>query len=104
MILYFKDKLRGKPAFSKGELSLILGLYGSYVQKGVWRDYAIDYLPDMAVFSVYKSSKEAPAYAIAKLAPRGILKPAQFVIYEGAKTIKQSADLSDVLNYFGDLS
>ena len=100
MILYFKDKLRGKPAFSKGELSLILGLYGTRVQKGEWRDYAIDYLHDMAVFSIYKSSKEAPIYSIAKLAAQGFLKPARFVVLSGEKTIKESTTLADILGYF----
>lgn len=102
MILYFKDKLRGKPAFSKGELSLILGLYGSRVQKGEWRDYAIDYLADMAVFSIYKSAKEAPIYAIAKVAAQGFLKPARFVVYSGDKVLKESTALSGILAYFED--
>jgi hypothetical protein len=103
MLLYFKEKLRktGSAAtFSQGELSLILAVYGARVQKGEWRDYAIDCLPDMAVFSVYRSSKESPAYAIAKIPSRSFLKPSQYAVYEGGKTLKQSDSLSDVLDVF----
>lgn len=101
MLLYFRDKLRrGKATFSRGELSLILGIYGERVQRGEWRDYAIDSLPDMALFSIYRSAKEKPLYAIAKIPSRSILKPSQYAVYSGNKTLKQSASLSEVLKIF----
>ncbi|MDY0009754.1 MAG: DUF2794 domain-containing protein [Bdellovibrionales bacterium] len=104
MLLYFKNKLTSKPAFSQGELSLILGVYGERVKRGEWRDYAIDSLPDMAAFSVFRSSRENPAYVIAKLSARSFLKPAEFVVYEGGKTLRQSASLREVLEIFEDPS
>jgi hypothetical protein len=101
MILFFKNRTgSGKATFSKGELSLILGVYGDRVKRGIWRDYAIDSRPDMAVFSVYKSSKENPVYAIAKIPGRSILKPSQYAVYAGDKTLRQGTSLSDVLNFF----
>ena len=101
MLLYFRDRLRtGKATFSKGELSLILGVYGERVKRGEWRDYAIDSLPDMALFSVYRSSQENPLYAIAKIPSRSFLKPSQYAVYSGNKTLKQSSSLSDVLQVF----
>jgi hypothetical protein len=101
MLLYFRDKLRsGKPTFSRGELSLILGVYGERVKRGEWRDYAIDSLPDMAIFSVYRSAQENPLYAIAKIPSRSFLKPSQYAVYSGNKTLKQSSSLSDVLEIF----
>jgi hypothetical protein len=101
MLLYFRDKIRsGKPTFSKGELSLILGIYGERVKRGEWRDYAIDSLPDMAVFSVYRSAQENPLFAIAKIPSRSFLKPSQYAVYSGNKTLKQSSSLSDVLAVF----
>ena len=45
MIFNLRDRLAGKAVFSKAELSLILGLYGDHVKKGIWKDYAIDSLP-----------------------------------------------------------
>ncbi len=102
MLLYFRDKLAGKAVFSKGELSLILGLYGDRVKRGEWRDYAIDTLPDMAVFSVYKSARENPVFAIAKIPSRNILKPAQFAVFSGKETLKQSSSLNDILAFFAE--
>lgn len=104
MLLFFRDRLRmnGRATFSKSELSLILGVYGQRVQRGEWRDYAIDTLPDMAVFSVFRSSNEHPVFSIAKIPSRSFLKPAQYAVYEGNKTLKQSASLSDVLQVFED--
>lgn len=100
MLLFFRDKFAGRATFSKGELSLILGVYGDRVKRGEWRDYAIDSLPDMAVFSVFRSSKENPIYSIAKIPSRSFLKPSQYAVYAGEKTLKESASLSEVLGVF----
>ena len=101
MLLFFRDKFKNRNAtFSQGELSLILGVYGDHVKRGIWRDYAIDSLPDMALFSVYKSSKESPVYAIAKIPSRSPLKPSQYAVYSGNTTLKQSPSLSEVLSVF----
>ena len=40
--------------FSRHELDRILSLYGRKVAAGEWRDYAIDFLKDRAVFSVFR--------------------------------------------------
>ncbi len=40
--------------FSRRELDRILRLYGRKVADGEWRDYAIDFLKDRAVFSVFR--------------------------------------------------
>ena len=37
--------------FNRLELNRILNLYGRMVADGEWRDYAIDFLKDRAVFS-----------------------------------------------------
>ena len=105
MLFFFRDKtVNGKPVFSKGELSMILGIYGERVKRGEWRDYAIDSLPDMAVFSVYKSAKENPVYAIAKIPSRSFLKSSQYVVYSGDKTLKQSSSLNDIIEFFAEQS
>lgn len=52
--------------FSRRELDRILGLYGRMVAAGEWRDYAIDFLKDRAVFSVFRRSSEVPLYRIEK--------------------------------------
>jgi Protein of unknown function (DUF2794) len=52
--------------FDRRELNRILGLYGRMVAAGEWRDYAIDFLKDRAVFSVFRRSSEVPLYRIEK--------------------------------------
>src|SRR5437879_3682133 len=52
--------------FDRGELSRIFDLYGRKVAAGEWRDYAIDFLKDRAVFSVFRRACEVPLYRIEK--------------------------------------
>ena len=52
--------------FDGRELNRILGLYGRMVAAGEWRDYAIDFLKDRAVFSVFRRASEVPIYRIEK--------------------------------------
>ncbi len=52
--------------FSRHELDRILSLYGRKVAAGEWRDYAIDFLKDRAVFSVFRHACEVPIYRIEK--------------------------------------
>jgi len=52
--------------FDRLELNRILTVYGRMVAAGEWRDYAIDFLKDRAVFSVFRRSSEVPIYRIEK--------------------------------------
>jgi hypothetical protein len=53
-------------SFDRRELNRIFGLYGRKVAAGEWRDYAIDFLKDRAVFSVFRRASEVPIYRIEK--------------------------------------
>ncbi|MDJ1159765.1 DUF2794 domain-containing protein [Chelatococcus sp. SYSU_G07232] len=53
-------------SFDHRELRAIFDLYGRMVAKGEWRDYAIDFLRDKAVFSVFRRTSEMPLYRIEK--------------------------------------
>ena len=55
-----------KVTFDRRELDRILSLYGRKVAAGEWRDYAIDFLKDRAVFSVFRRTTEFPIYRIEK--------------------------------------
>jgi hypothetical protein len=60
---------QGNPSqvtFDRAELSRLFGLYGRKVAAGEWRDYAIDFLKDRAVFSVFRRASEVPLYRIEK--------------------------------------
>ncbi len=101
MLVYIRDKFRlnGKTTFSRRELSQLLSVYGARVQKGEWRDYAIDSLPDMAVFSIFRSSRERPLYTVTKISSRSLIKPPQYVVYSGSDSLKQSTSLREVLAF-----
>jgi len=52
--------------FDRRELDRIFSLYGRMVAAGEWRDYAIDFLKDRAVFSIFRRTSEVPLYRIEK--------------------------------------
>jgi len=52
--------------FDRCELDRIFGLYGRKVAAGEWRDYAIDFLKDRAVFSIFRRTCAVPIYRIEK--------------------------------------
>jgi Protein of unknown function (DUF2794) len=56
----------GRVTFDRRELDRIFGLYGRMVAAGEWRDYAIDFLKERAVFSVFRRTAEVPIYRIEK--------------------------------------
>jgi hypothetical protein len=84
-------------AFDRGELKLILSLYGSRVAQGEWRDYAIDMGSERAVFSVFRRTSEMPLYRIEK-APRNARKQGQYsVVAQGGEILRRGHDLAQVL-------
>ena len=84
-------------AFERAELNIILSLYGRMVAAGLWRDYAISHLQEMAVFSVFRRSAENPLYRIEK---RPILRGRQgqyAVIGMEGQVLRRGTDLRTVL-------
>lgn len=70
------SEYRGGPGFvhfERGEITQLLTLYATRVASGEWRDYAIDVLPDGAVFSIFRHALERPLYTVTKSAsgPKG---------------------------------
>jgi len=87
-------------AFDRTELDQILRLYSRMVAAGEWRDYAIDHLPDRAVFSVFRRTSEVPLFQIAK-APKLARKQGAFaVIAPGGVILKRGHELQRVLGVF----
>lgn len=84
-------------SFDRAELGLILGLYGRMVAAGEWRDYAMSFLREMAVFSVFRRSAEHPLYRIEK---RPLLRNRQgmyVLIAMDGHVLKRGSDLAAVL-------
>ena len=43
-----------------------MNVYGRMVAAGEWRDYAIDFGPERAVFSIFRRTSEMPLYRVIK--------------------------------------
>ncbi len=83
--------------FDRGELNRILGVYGRMVSAGEWRDYAMDFLEDRAVFSVFRRASEMPLYTIEKR-PKLRAKQGQYsVVAAGGQILKRGHELAQVL-------
>ena len=83
--------------FSRRELDRILGLYGRMVAAGEWRDYAIDFLRDRAVFSVFRRSSEVPIYRIEKNPKLARRQGAYSVISATGLIVRRGHELDRVL-------
>src|SRR4029078_237363 len=84
-------------AFDRRELSRLLNLYSMRVASGEWRDYAIDFRPGMAIFSIFRHTAQQPVFDIANV-PR----PSQggYMVYNGPRKLAHGESLEDVLTIF----
>lgn len=83
--------------FDRHELNTILNLYGKKVAAGEWRDYAIDFNRDTAVFSVFRHSSQCPLYRIEKNPKLARRQGAYSVITPTGLILKRGPDLARVL-------
>ena len=83
--------------FNRHELQAILDVYGRHVAQGAWRDYAIDFLKDRALFSIYRNHSERPLYVIEKN-PKNRERQGQFMlISQHGRVLKRGHELDNVL-------
>ncbi len=87
----------GNVTFNRLELNRILNLYGRMVADGEWRDYAIDFLKDKAVFSIFRRASEVPIYRIEKDPRLARKQGAYSVISQGGLILRRGHDLDRVL-------
>ena len=86
--------------FDRLELNRILSVYGRMVAAGEWRDYALDFLEDVAVFSIFRRSSEMPLFRVEKR-PKQRAKQGQYsVIAAGGVILKRGHELALVLKVF----
>ena len=84
-------------SFNRRELNEILGVYGRKVADGEWRDYAIDFLKDRAVFSVFRRAAEVPVYRIEKSPKLARRQGAYSVISATGLIVRRGHELDPVL-------
>lgn len=95
---------RGRPqtpsrvTFERRELDRILHLYGRKVAAGEWRDYAIQFLKDRAVFAVFRRAAEMPLYRIVKDPALTRRQGAYAVVAASGRVLKRGHDLERVLH------
>jgi hypothetical protein len=83
--------------FDRRELREILNLYGRKVAEGEWRDYAIDFTAQKAVFSIYRRASEYPLYRIEKTPKLARKQGAYAVIAATGLVLKRGHDLARVI-------
>jgi Protein of unknown function (DUF2794) len=96
-ILPFPPAAPKQVSFSRAELREILDLYGRKVADGEWRDYAIDFLRDKAVFSVFRRASEMPLYRIEKDPKLARRQGAYAVVAASGLILKRGHELARVL-------
>jgi hypothetical protein len=89
--------LTSRVTFNRLELNRILNLYGRMVADGEWRDYAIDFLKDKAVFSVFRRASEVPIYRIEKDPRLARKQGAYSVVSAGGLILRRGHELDRVL-------
>ena len=87
-------------SFERRELDKILNVYGRMVADGEWRDYAIDFLRDRAVFSVFRRASEVPLYRIEKSPKNARRQGAYAVISATGLILRRGHELDRVLRVF----
>jgi hypothetical protein len=95
-IVNHQNRTPGQVTFDRNELRILLNEYSRRVAAGEWRDYAIDFCKDRAVFSVFRHAAEHPLYAIEKFPQKGS-RPGLYAVSRGPQKLKQGQNLMDVL-------
>lgn len=83
--------------FDRRELDRILDLYGRMVALGEWRDYAIDFTRDKAVFSIFRRAMDVPLYRIEKDPRLARRQGAYSVVSQTGMILKRGHELPRVL-------
>ncbi|MGC6453321.1 MAG: DUF2794 domain-containing protein [Candidatus Puniceispirillaceae bacterium] len=95
-------KLRRQLYFSRTELSLILAAYSARVAAGEWRDYALDHMNGVALFSIFRHTHETPLFVIEKK-QRHPKETPQFILRDRSRVLCRSKSVSDVIGHFNKL-
>jgi hypothetical protein len=70
------------------------------VAAGEWRDYAIDFLDDAAVFSIFRRTSEMPLFRVEKRPKLRSRQGMYAVIAATGHILKRGHDLQQVLRVF----
>ncbi len=91
---------KGSPSrtgFDRAELGRIMDLYGRMVSAGLWKDYAIEFGHDAAVFWAFRRTAERPEYKIEKRPSLRNRQGMWALIGENGVVLKRGHELGPVL-------
>ncbi|GAA0320548.1 DUF2794 domain-containing protein [Sphingomonas oligophenolica] len=91
---------RGRPiqvGFERLELTRILDLYGRMVSAGHWRDYAIEFTRELAVFAAFRRAAERPEFRIEKNPALRNRQGMWALVNEAGIVLKRGHELAPVL-------
>lgn len=83
--------------FDRSELRAIFDLYGRMVSQGIWRDYALDFSTQRAIFSIFRRCGEAAFYRIVKEPKSARKQGAYMVVAQTGLILKRGSELRRVL-------
>lgn len=87
----------GQVGFDRLELGRILDLYGRMVAAGHWRDYAMQFDKDVAVFAAFRRAAERPEFRIEKRPSLRNRQGMWALINESGAVLKRGQELGPVL-------
>ena len=83
--------------FDRLELKRIMDLYGRMVAAGLWKDYAIEFRNDAAVFWAFRRAAERPEYKVEKRPDLRAKQGIWALIGENGAVLKRGHELGPVL-------
>ena len=96
-VVAFPARVRNQVGFDREELQRILDLYGRMVAAGEWRDYAMDFTKDVAVFAAFRRTAEHPQTRIEKRPSLRSRQGMWTLFGEHGQVLKRGHDLANVL-------
>ena len=83
--------------FDRAELGRIMDLYGRMVAAGLWKDYAIEFGRDAAVFWAFRRTAERPEFKVEKRPSLRSKQGMWALIGENGAVLKRGHELGPVL-------
>jgi len=83
--------------FDRHELARILDLYGRMVAAGEWRDYAMDFTRDCAIFAAFRRTAEIPQMRLEKRPSLRNRQGMWALFGEQGQVLKRGHELANVL-------
>jgi hypothetical protein len=96
-IVAFPARVPNQIGFERFELSRILDLYGRMVAAGEWRDYAMNFTRDVALFAAFRRTAEVPQMRLEKRPALRARQGMWTLFGEHGQVLKRGHELANVL-------